>query len=243
MGVHTSKLATEEVGKRNLASTHLCPYQTPTRRPGALGHVAQRYACCSICWVAALGSRNPPLTGRNQSFLPESRMPTDAGVWSWAGASRERTPGTLQPKGVEESHSALVTCKPSPVIGTQWTLKPQLDLKLSQLPSNLGIDHSFMHSFNKDAQPCARVLGLRNGPGSILPSTNPSSRADASGNKPRPSPECQESSCSPLHPQCPAQGPAHSRCSIHRALWTKRAEGPETRPARESGAAPKTCVC
>ena len=32
VGVHTSKLATEEVGKRNLASMHLCPYQAPTPR-------------------------------------------------------------------------------------------------------------------------------------------------------------------------------------------------------------------
>ena len=94
------------------------------------------------------------------------------------------------------SHSVPGGVQTRPVKGTRQMPKPQLDLKISQLPSNLGIDHSFIHS-TKMLSP---VLGLRDGSGSVLPFTNPSPWADTSGNKPRHSPECQESSCSLLHP-------------------------------------------
>lgn len=56
------------------------------------------------------------------------------------------------------SHSVPGGVQARPVMGTQQTPKPQLDLKISQLPSNLGIDRSFIHS-TKMLSPVPRCWG------------------------------------------------------------------------------------
>lgn len=167
-----------------------------------------------LCGSSGAAGTHPRPQGA--ALSPQER---DArGCWGSDQGLQEKAPAAQESEG--ETPPSPEGANPARSPGMQWAPKArqETDLKPLQLPSKSGIEHpSFIHS--------TRMLSL--GPGGWaqrwtregLPSTCPQPVADTSRNK-RPYPGCQEPARSMLS-QCRAQGPAHSRCFIHRGVWTK----------------------